>query len=87
MFPQPLHTYSGLQFRASEVTDPEHRDASISVPCFLMPQKFVSASWRFSQKLENVVEFKNDIHGLLSDACTLDTCCVTNDLLRRSLAS
>ena len=27
------------------------------------------------------------IHGLLSDACTLDTCSGTDDLLRRSLAS
>ena len=25
-------------FPVSEAIDPEHRDASISVPCFLMPQ-------------------------------------------------
>ena len=33
-----LPTCSGLRFLASEATDPEHRDASISVPCFLIPQ-------------------------------------------------
>ena len=27
------------------------------------------------------------IHGLVSDACTLDICSVTDDVVRRSLAS
>ena len=28
-----------------------------------------------------------EMHGLLSDACNLDACSVTDDLLRRSIAS
>ena len=28
-----LHTCSGLRFLASEATDPEHRDASVLIPC------------------------------------------------------
>ena len=31
-----LHTCSALRFLASEATDPEHRDASVLVLCFLM---------------------------------------------------
>ena len=62
-----LPTYSGLRFLASEATDPEHC-VSISVPCFLMLAKFVV----------NFVEIPTEvrIHDLLSDACSLDTCCV-----------
>ena len=48
--------------------------------------KFVIDFVEILTEVRNSVEFKNDIHGLLSDACTLDACCVTNDLLRRSLA-
>ena len=42
-----------------------------------------------SKFVVNFVEILTEvtIHGLLSDACTLDTCSVTNDRLRRSLAS
>ena len=59
-------------FPASEAIDPEYCDDYLSVPLL--------TSWRFSQKLVK-------INGLLSDALTLDTCSVTNDRLRRSLAS
>ena len=52
-------------------TDPEHNDDFLSVPCFLMPQNSLLTLWRFSQKLK--------IHGLHSDACTLDTCSMTDD--------
>ena len=47
--------------------------------CFLMPQNFVVD---FVEILTEV-----EIHRLLFDACTLDTCSVTDDLLRRSLDS
>ena len=80
-----LPTCSGLRFLASEATDPEHRDASVLVPCFLMPQKFVIDFVEIVTEIENSVELK--IHGVLSDACTPDNCCVTNDPLRISLAS
>ena len=79
---KPLILYIEMRlcwFPASEATDPEHCDDFLSVPCFLMTQNSLLTSWRFSKKLK--------IHGLLSDACTLDTCSVTDDLLRRSLAS
>ena len=66
-------------FPASEATDPEHCDAFLSIPCFLMPQKFVVDFVKILTEVE--------IHRLLFDACTLDTCRVTDDLLRRSLAS
>ena len=40
-------------FRASEATDPEHCDAFLSVPCFLMPQKFVIDFVEVLTEIEN----------------------------------
>ena len=74
-----LHTCSGLRFHASRATDPEPRDASVFVLCFLMHQNAWLTSWSFSQKLEYLEKFKFEIHGVLSDACILDTCCMPNE--------
>ena len=37
--------------------------------------------------LEILTEVKIEIHGLLSDAFTVDTCSVTDEILSRSFAS
>ena len=66
-------------FPASEATDPEHCDDFLSVPVLPDASKFVV---KFVEILTEV-----RIHGLLSDACTLDTCSVADDRLTRSLAS
>ena len=47
--------------------------------------KFVVDLVEILTEVGNLVEFKIEIHGLLSDACTLDTCCVTNHLLNHLL--
>ena len=49
-----------------------------------MSQKFVIDFVEILTEVGKCGGIQNEIHGLLSDACTLDTCCVTNDLLRRS---
>ena len=49
--------------------------------------KFVTDFVEILTKVENLVDFKIEIHGFISDDCTLDTHCVTNDLLRRSPGS
>ena len=54
-----LPTCSGLGFLASEATDPEHRDASISVPCILDVSKFVVDFVEILTEIENVDEFTN----------------------------
>ena len=49
--------------------------------------KFVIVFVEILTEVDNLAEFKIEIHGLFSDACTLDTYSVTNDLLRGSLTS
>ena len=61
------------------INELEHRDASVLVLRFLMHQNSWLTSWGFSQKLGKLEKFKFEIHGVLSDAGILHTCCVTNE--------
>ena len=41
--------------------------------------KFLVDFVEIPTEVENFEKFKFEIHGVLSDACIIDTCCVTND--------
>ena len=60
--------------------DPEPRGAPVLVLCLLTgPSEFVVDLEHFLTEVGKFRKNQIDMHGVLSDACLLVTCCVTNE--------